>query len=534
MTVSTATACQPQRSVFSRDFWFGALDSRPIGIFRICFAALLLKDALYHLPLAGVFYSDNGVLPRLVLWDGLASSEHLSLMDALAYDWMAALFFLLWAGVALCLLVGYRTRLMAVLNFVIVLSVHERNIYLLTGADTVLRVLSFWMMFLPLAESYSIDSIRAPTTHGQQVECHGYAFPLRMIQFQVALIYLVTGLLKLMGDSWRSGTALYTVLQVQSILLPFGQWLGTHAPDWLLRALTYGVMLIELAFPFLVFAPFARSRLRAIALAAGTALHIGIALTMVMPMTDFSLLMLTSYLLFFEPTWIDWLEKGLRRLTASPLRRAVGQKIVQRSWHIVQQNLLPMAVSSLAPAEHRFRAWQRVAVTAALSGCMIVVIWWNLIVIGEYAAQPLVPPLPAVPNAVLWYGGLWQYWDMFAPLPLQVDGRITIPGTFEDGTSQQLYGGLPGAAVHWGPSMRWQKFEENVNHDRDDRLLGAWAGYYCWLYNVQDNRPPGSRLATLEIHFVYRQIPARSEPAQQPQDDLLWSHWCLDEYEPDR
>src|SRR5215813_11688324 len=100
----------------SRAFWFGTIDSRPLSAFRICFALLLLKDALYHIPIASIFYGDHGVLPRTVLWDGLAGPNHFSLMDALANDWMVVLFFIIWAGVALCLLVGYRTWLMSVLN----------------------------------------------------------------------------------------------------------------------------------------------------------------------------------------------------------------------------------------------------------------------------------------------------------------------------------------------------------------------------------------------------------------------------------
>ncbi|MCI0349188.1 MAG: HTTM domain-containing protein, partial [Acidobacteriales bacterium] len=134
---------------------------------------------------------------------------------------------------ALGLLVGYRTRLLAVLNFLLVLSVHERNVYVLTGADTAMRVLSFWMMFIPLGDYYSMDSFRCPKDYRS-----AFAFPVRLIQFQVALIYLVAGLLKLSGEAWQNGEALFYVLQLEGIQWPPGAWLRQTASQGLLRLFT--------------------------------------------------------------------------------------------------------------------------------------------------------------------------------------------------------------------------------------------------------------------------------------------------------
>jgi hypothetical protein len=489
---------------FRRDYWFGTVDSRPLALFRICFALLLLKDALYHIPLTDVLYSDIGVLPRAVLLDGLAAAHRFSLMDTIAHGWMAALFFLLWAGVAVCLLVGFRTRWAAILNFIIVLSIHERNVYVLTGADTVLRVLCFWMMFLPLAQHYSIDAIRARQKPIDGGNTAAYAFPVRMIQLQVALIYLVSGILKLMGESWRTGDALYTVLQIDTILLPSGEWLGANAPDWLLRATTHGVLIFELAFAFLVFAPIAQPALRIAALAAGVVLHASIALTMVMPMTDFSLVMITSYLLFADPRWIR-------------SRPEVAQAAHQ-----------PIRLN-----------FPRIALTAYLTVIMALVIWTNIAVLSEYADEPFADPLPTAPQAILRYSGLWQYWDMFAPMPLQISGWITIRGQFEDGKNTDLFHLRDDATdtvpppIQWGSSMRWLKYIENAYNDQDERVLLAWGGYYCRLYNDAMALPLGSRLATLEIRYVFRRVHARGEPLNPLQNDLIWSHWCYDEYAPD-
>jgi hypothetical protein len=526
-TVTNRTQNNPLR----RDFWFGMVDSRPLSAFRIVFALMLIKDALYHLPVAGLFYGDDGVLPRLVLWGGLATPDQFSLMDAIPYDWMAALFFFAWAVVAMCLLVGYRTRLMTILNFVIVVSIHQRNIYVLTGADAVIRVLSFWIMFLPLAHYYSLDALRKSAAHPNHEES-AYAFPLRMIQLQVALIYLVTGILKAIGPAWQSGEALYSVLQINTLLLPLGQWLGLNALDWFLRLIAYGVIVTELAFILLVFAPIAQPKLKAIALIAGAILHIGIALTMVMPMTDFSLLMLTSYLLFFEPRWANRLATSAHRLlspTLAPLQRS-------RLWQRVHASILEQPPTQNQPSDIA-----RSLLTGFLAAVMVLVLWWNLSVISDYADTPFLADYPPTANSLIRLTGLFQYWDMFAPLPLQQDGWIRIPGLFEDGSTYDLFdpqaknsrdSSTTPPAVKWGPDMRWQKYVENINRHRDHEMLLALGRYYCWLYNTSYDLPEGSRLATLEIHFMYRRIHAYGEPANPLEDDLLWSHWCYDEYAP--
>src|SRR5689334_23825527 len=100
----------PEYNFLSRNYWFGQVDSRSLSFFRICFAALLLKNALYLIPLSRRLYSDAGIVPRAPLWNGPHPSYYFSLMDYLSADWMAALVFVAWAGIALALLVGYRTR----------------------------------------------------------------------------------------------------------------------------------------------------------------------------------------------------------------------------------------------------------------------------------------------------------------------------------------------------------------------------------------------------------------------------------------
>src|SRR5262249_37144665 len=144
--MTTLTSTEHNYNTFSLNYWFGRVDSRPLSVLRILYAGILLKIALYHIPITSIFYTDNGVYPR---WTMLAYErvERFSLMDSLSQDWMVYLFWAVWIVVLILLLVGYRTRLISIISFILLMSVLERNTYLISGSDMVLRVMSFWLMF---------------------------------------------------------------------------------------------------------------------------------------------------------------------------------------------------------------------------------------------------------------------------------------------------------------------------------------------------------------------------------------------------
>jgi hypothetical protein len=467
-------------------------DSRPIALFRVLLSLLLLKDAVYHVFVAGWFYSDSGVVPRQALWDGLAHEVRFSIMDLLSTEWMAIAFFLGWVAVLVGLLTGHRARLMACLNFVLILSIHERNVYVLTGADTVMRVFSFWLIFAPLNEYYAIDRIRIEKTF------LSHTLPIFILRLQFVLIYVFTGYLKLIEGIWTRGEALGYVLQLESLLLPPGKLLQLHAPNGLLTLMTYLVLLTELALPFLLFLPFARVRL--IGIVAGALLHTGIALTLAIP--DFSLMMLAGYALFFDPKWIDRVERQGKRIWSPASRMnensAPGK---QPRWKFLNILLLPL---------------------------MVLVVWWNIDATREYR-HTAVPAMPLSLKNVIWISGLWQYWDLFAPVPYQIDGRTVVEGRFENGTAYDLFNNLPlnvpVSPIQMGPLMRWKKFEEVMFNNGYPQILSRWAEYYCNRFN--SGAISGTRLSEVTIRYVYRRSHLPGQPQNELQSEPLWIHSCL-------
>jgi hypothetical protein len=522
----------PDYNLFSAAYWLGQVPTRGLSLFRIAFGLILLKDALFHLPLAHLLYSDEGIVPFVALQDGLLRAWRWSLLDVLPSTWMVVAFVLVWCAVLVGLVLGWRTRWLAILNFVMLVSIHERNVFVLSGADSVLRVMSFWMMFVPLSHHYSLDARHHAATDTPHTT---FALPVRLMMLQVVVIYVFTFTLKLYGGAWRDGEALFYALQLQTLTLPTGDWVMAHAPMWFFQLGTGYTLLSEGAFAPLVLSPIGQPWLRRAGLLMSGALHLGIAVLMSVP--DFSVAMLACYLLFASPSTLDSIDSRARAFVQARLPGFLPGRLP--AWLARWLATTPAPQRKPKPPHRAARA----VGVALLLWVAVCVVWWNLdrIIIDEFGKRWELPrdvPLYQQMDMTMQLTGLWQYWGMFSPYPMTADGWIVVVGRFEDGTSYDLRTGGPVAAtlprVYFGPDQRWKKFDENMNRDRQAPLLRAWARYYCQLYNEALARPQGQRLATLEIRYRYRNSahPSvyRPDVPSPTQEDTLWRHWCYPEY----
>lgn len=608
------TTGSASENIFTRSYWFGEIDTRWLAIFRILLGVLILKDAIYHLSLATIFYSDEGVIPRWILFDGLVRDSRFSLMDAMGRPWMAFLFFCVWIIVLIFLIAGYRVRLMTVLNFIIILSVHERNGYILTSADTLIRAMSFWMMFAPVGQYYSIDAIRrrwqrfreTGETSELRVESEtrtAFALPVRMIQLQLVIVYISTAFLKAISPIWLAGEAMHYVVQIDTFILPIGVWMRSWSPESL-KLLTYFSLYAEIAIPILLLLPFVWRWSRLLAFILALILHGGIAVTL--SIQDFSILMLICYLPFFDPVWLQWIENRFKQTRqqitlANPLRldsplwlwlsltsteqiRLLDEtetadspsiQIVEESfegkmawksisahlafsrlWNwIFNIRLIRSALwKSLTVVVHHYqnkpvvariesrqsRVYQRVYLSIFLLPLFSLLILWNIEASGSYLPDGFQYPRPVQSiwkssRNIIWYSGLWQYWDMFSPTPIQYDGWLVVEGYFENEFSYDLFSEDAIDYEHprrwyWGPQMRWEKYEENIYRGRYDALLRGWASYYC--RTVNKGRVESTRLANLRIVMNSINFYAPNEFPQTHQQEQLWFHWCYNQYAP--
>ena len=203
-----------------------SIDLRSLAVFRMALGGLLLVDLYIRAQDLSAHYSDWGVLPRDVLIAHLSDPLPFSVHLVSGSSFGQAIIFLIAGLFALALLVGFRTPMVTVASWLLLLTVQARNPRVLHDSDVLLRLLLFWGMFVPLGARYSLDSlIRRSGTDGSplptSVEFCGHGALL----LQVCLVYWCTAALKSLDVWWHEASAIYYALRIDQIVTPFGLWL---------------------------------------------------------------------------------------------------------------------------------------------------------------------------------------------------------------------------------------------------------------------------------------------------------------------
>ncbi|MCB9809876.1 DUF393 domain-containing protein [Candidatus Peribacteria bacterium] len=254
------------------------LSSAGLLILRVGVGLLLVLDCLRRLPYAEAWLSDTGVLPRDAMVQLTGGLWSWSVFSVSGGTWWAVALLLAGVVTGALMAVGYRTRLMSVLAFVLINSLDVRNPLLSSGADLLLRLASTWAMLLPLGRVSSLDLAFGHTRPlPESVHTTGFLSAASVgLVLQVALIYLSTVLYK-DAAVWReSFLAVYYALGLRSFVLPLGEWIFPYL--WLTKLLTVFTLLLELIAPLLLLTPWRRTRTLGIGLLL--LLHLGFGLTL--------------------------------------------------------------------------------------------------------------------------------------------------------------------------------------------------------------------------------------------------------------
>ncbi|PPE75373.1 hypothetical protein C3942_00280 [Solimonas fluminis] len=237
------------------------LDLRSLALFRALLGGILFWLSLGSLCDLSALYSDGGVLPRG--WVMASDSPwRLSLYFLNGTALFSGLLLLVQVALAAMLALGWRTRLAAVLGFVLQASVVSRAPLAAGAADLLLTCLLFWSAFLPLGSRWSVDAAlaaRPPPPENLHVSWAGAGLLL-----QVLSVYFFSALLR-SGPEWRGeGTALYYLLSLDGQATALGRWL-LEAPG-LLEVLTPALWWLSLLAAPLALLPLASRHGRALLL----------------------------------------------------------------------------------------------------------------------------------------------------------------------------------------------------------------------------------------------------------------------------
>jgi predicted DCC family thiol-disulfide oxidoreductase YuxK len=293
--------------------WFQDSPTSPLELVRIGIGAALLLHYAQATPLLFDLWGDAGWMPRDVV---------LKIRD----PWMQSVFFYIdapWEWVAfhglflLCcaaFMVGWRTSLVKWIVLIGQISYDYRNPMLTYGVDWIVASLLFILVVAPVGRALSLDRVRAVRAAKvkdlkARLPPYGNAWTgacTRLMQIQMAVLFFYSAISKLGGDDWWSGDAVWTVFTTDEyynrIILDV---LASHY--WLVNLATYGTILIEIAFAFLIWQRSTRPYL----LAAAIFLHLQFGL--LMGLFYFSFVMIVGHMSVVRPEWLTRLGAAWKR-----------------------------------------------------------------------------------------------------------------------------------------------------------------------------------------------------------------------------
>ncbi|XUL89463.1 HTTM domain-containing protein [Streptomyces galilaeus] len=339
-----------------------ALGPYQSAVIRIGFAATWLVFLLRELPHRQELYGPDGPwswdLARQLIADNGAFT---ALMWSDSQFWFETVYVLAVLASVL-LLLGWRTRTTSVLFMVGVLSLQNRSVFMGDGGDNVLHLMSLYLVFTRCGQVWSLDARRAARARGGRIPdrvgpalwvvlgavlvavtsagrfdsdwfvpvllwgvwlaqalwwavgryvksyeprvlldvvanvIHNGA--LFVIAAEACLIYATAGWYKIQGSRWQDGTAVYYPLHLDY----FSPWPGLadvlSSSGTMVMLVTYGTVIVQVAFPFTLF----NRRVKNVLLALMMTEHAAIAVLLGLPF--FSLAMIATDAVFLPTSFL--------------------------------------------------------------------------------------------------------------------------------------------------------------------------------------------------------------------------------------
>lgn len=277
----------------------GGADPRlAISLFRWMFGLTYLVNVSLRAIYAADYFGPESGVPAASPTELLP--EYFRPLFSLAPETWTAVWF--WQGALLVsvvlLILGIRVRWMALIAFVAHSALVQKNYSIVYGADIVSGFFLFALIFMGGGQRLKPLRPQALSELGQsQWDRMWQSVGWRMLQVQLCLIYAYTGFEKLKGKEWWDQTALWQVLGNEQLMMFDLSFL--RAWPAFIGLMTWGTVLFEIYAPLTLW--WRGTRKWTVIL--GWGLHLGIGLTM--GLWFFSLTMMSAYLLFLDPKWLE-------------------------------------------------------------------------------------------------------------------------------------------------------------------------------------------------------------------------------------
>jgi uncharacterized membrane protein YphA (DoxX/SURF4 family) len=275
-------------------FFHAPEPAHTIALFRILLGALLVVNACLFRRDARFWVGPSGVLGR----DHYSEIYRRSPLTVFRYLPAADVWVDVVLGIhivaASCLSLGILTRWSAGVAWLTLASLHHRNPLVTYGADEVMRIMTFLLVFSRAGEVLSVDHWWAQRSgHRAAGDAAGTAWCTRLMQLQVSTVYFQAFLSKFSGATWLKGTAVFYAVEVPKYRRARLPRLARSLAGS--RVMTWGTMAVECAL-----GPFVWIReLRPAVIASAVVMHLGMEVFMNLHL--FGPTMMVCLTLFIDP-----------------------------------------------------------------------------------------------------------------------------------------------------------------------------------------------------------------------------------------
>jgi hypothetical protein len=283
-------------------FFWGPSDPRTYALVRVWLSIAGLVNLMDLWPHRFEYFASGGMIPLHVVREATRGGLYSSVFFWVSSERGVTAIFLCAALALVTLGLGVWTRASAALVFAWHASYCVRAVPVLHSWDSILRIYSLIMLVSPTGRVWSLAHLLRPLPEdGQPVPAYG----LRLMQWQLYVLYLTTVWLKVPDPFWRSGQLLaYFSVSLYS-RAPNSLFLVRH--EWISSIGTYLSLAIEASVPWLL----SFRRTRALGLVSGLGFHVGIAV--MAKLAIFSLSMVPPYMSFLNQRDIDWVIARLKK-----------------------------------------------------------------------------------------------------------------------------------------------------------------------------------------------------------------------------
>jgi hypothetical protein len=469
------------------------IDYRALAALRIAVGLLVLADLAFRSRDLVAFYTDDGVLPREALFStyGTVYSLHAVWGEA----WVQGLLFVVAGAFALAMTVGYRTRVATVASWLLLGSLHLRNPMVVNSGDTLLRMLLFWGIFLPLDDRWAVGASR---TDRERPAAFSIATVALLVQ--VVLMYATNAVHKTRSEAWMNGEAVVYIFTADQFTILLGNVIAEyHALLELFNSLWVALILAAPLLLVLTGVP------RAALASVFVGMHLGMVLTLRIGL--FPLIVVAGLLPFYPSVVWDGASSVVARIGLRDALRSRLGRLAHSVPAVTLPDLPTFVTRSNLPAPNRPAiAASRETFNRLRTGCLRVLpgVFFVLVLTANAAAVDYAEvPEPADRAADV----VEQNWRMFAPTPTQTTRWFATEGVLEDDTrvdvlhESEVDLDRPPSVEDTYPTSRWRKYLSNVAFAGDERT-SYLANYLCKRWNERHE----TDVVEITVYHVYEQV----------------------------